>query len=119
MANEAREAITSQTNAANKILGIGAFDTDRYKRMESDWYTFVGAKGVMDDSDYVKARRDFETAYNRGYDAHESAITDREAVLVAALERLRDCDWVITLPDRMDAVREIAREALAKYRGER
>ena len=44
---------------------------------------------------------------------------DREAVLVAALERLRDCDWVITLPDRMDAVREIAREALAKYRGER
>jgi len=45
--------------------------------------------------------------------------TDREAGLVAALERLRDCDWVITLPDRMDAVREIAREALAKYRGER
>ncbi len=30
-----------------------------------------------------------------------------------ALERLRDCDWVITLPDRMDAVRKIAREALA------
>ena len=30
-----------------------------------------------------------------------------------ALLRLRDCDWVITLPDRMDAVREIAREALS------
>jgi hypothetical protein len=29
-----------------------------------------------------------------------------------ALERLRDCDWVISLPDRMDAVRKIAREAL-------
>lgn len=29
-----------------------------------------------------------------------------------ALERLRDCDWTITLPDRMDAVRAIAREAL-------
>ena len=29
-----------------------------------------------------------------------------------ALERLRDCDWVITLPDRMDAVRAIARKAL-------
>ena len=29
-----------------------------------------------------------------------------------ALLRLRDCDWVISLPDRMDAVREIAREAL-------
>jgi hypothetical protein len=29
-----------------------------------------------------------------------------------ALERIRDCDFVITLPDRMDAVRAIAREAL-------
>ena len=32
--------------------------------------------------------------------------------LKAALVRLRDCDWVISLPDRMDAVREIARQAL-------
>lgn len=32
--------------------------------------------------------------------------------LQAALERIRDCDFVITLPDRMDAVRAIAREAL-------
>lgn len=32
--------------------------------------------------------------------------------LRAALIRLRDCDWVITLPDRMDAVRDIARKAL-------
>jgi hypothetical protein len=29
-----------------------------------------------------------------------------------ALELIRDCDFVITLPDRMDAVRAIAREAL-------
>ena len=29
-----------------------------------------------------------------------------------ALQRIRDCDFVITLPDRMDAVRAIAREAL-------
>jgi hypothetical protein len=29
-----------------------------------------------------------------------------------ALVKLRDCDWTITLPDRMDAVRDIAREAL-------
>jgi len=29
-----------------------------------------------------------------------------------ALKRIRDCDFVITLPDRMDAVRVIAREAL-------
>lgn len=32
--------------------------------------------------------------------------------LEEALKRIRDCNWVITLPDRMDAVRAIAREAL-------
>jgi ribosomal protein L1 len=36
----------------------------------------------------------------------------RVEMLTVALERIRDCDWVITLPDRMDAVRQIAREAL-------
>lgn len=34
--------------------------------------------------------------------------------LRAALERIRDCDWTITLPDRMDGVRDIARAALAQ-----
>lgn len=37
---------------------------------------------------------------------------DRIERLESALTRIRDCDWVITLPDRMDAVRNIAREAL-------
>lgn len=32
--------------------------------------------------------------------------------LQVALERIRDCDFMITLPDRMDAVRDIAKEAL-------
>lgn len=41
-----------------------------------------------------------------------SKLFRRIAKLEAALERIRDCDWVITLPDRMDAVRDIAREAL-------
>ena len=41
--------------------------------------------------------------------------TERAKVrtLRSACERLRDCDWVITLPDRMDAVRDIARAAIA------
>jgi len=39
-------------------------------------------------------------------------LTEERDRLRAALVRLRDCDWVITLPDRMDAVREIARKAL-------
>jgi hypothetical protein len=37
---------------------------------------------------------------------------DREEKLRTALQRLADCDWVISLPNRMDAVRKIAREAL-------
>ena len=48
-----------------------------------------------------------------------STIEEREAAaeierLRAALRKLRDCDWVITLPDRMDAVRDIAKEALVR-----
>ena len=39
-------------------------------------------------------------------------LTEERDRLTAALVRLRDCDWVISLPDRMDAVREIARQAL-------
>lgn len=35
--------------------------------------------------------------------------------LAEALVRLRDCDWVISLPDRMDAVRDIARQALTEW----
>ena len=41
--------------------------------------------------------------------AEEQARVDK---LEVALERIRDCDFFITLPDRMDAVRAIAREAL-------
>jgi transposase-like protein len=36
--------------------------------------------------------------------------------LAEALRKLADCDWVITLPDRMDAVRNIANEALQSLR---
>lgn len=45
-----------------------------------------------------------------GYVSAIEAEADR---MRAALIRLRDCDWTITLPDRMDAVRKIARDALA------
>ena len=36
----------------------------------------------------------------------------RAEMLTVALEQIAACDFVITLPDRMDAVRAIAREAL-------
>jgi len=37
---------------------------------------------------------------------------ERGEKMQSALQRLADCDWSISLPDRMDAVRKIAREAL-------
>ena len=37
---------------------------------------------------------------------------DQRDSLADALQKLADCDWVITPHDRMDAVREIARKAL-------
>lgn len=51
-------------------------------------------------------------------DADSEATRTMEKAIAAiiklrdALERIRDCDFVISLPDRMDAVRKIAREAL-------
>lgn len=60
--------------------------------------------------------------YRQDPDLAESIITTlrsdldeaevRVKKLEYALERIRDCNFVITLPDRMDAVRAIAREAL-------
>jgi hypothetical protein len=39
-------------------------------------------------------------------------VTEQRDRLAEALQKLADCDWEITLPDRMDAVRTIANEAL-------
>ena len=39
-------------------------------------------------------------------------VTKQRDLLIEGLEKLASCDWVITLPDRMDAVREIARQTL-------
>lgn len=50
----------------------------------------------------------------RGCDKYTSHLAAELHALKSALIRIRDCDWVITLPDRMDAVRQIAREALEK-----
>jgi hypothetical protein len=49
-----------------------------------------------------------------GYDASEEiiALRARVAELEAALADLCACDWVITFPDRIERVRDIARRAL-------
>ena len=41
-----------------------------------------------------------------------TAVTEQRDRLAEALQKLADCDWVITVPNRMDAVREIANKAL-------
>jgi hypothetical protein len=46
-------------------------------------------------------------------DALMLSAASRIEELERALIKLRDCDWVITPLDRMDAVREIARSALS------
>jgi DNA-binding transcriptional regulator YbjK len=46
------------------------------------------------------------------YKSDVEVITKERDEARAVLQRIADCDWVITLPDRMDAVRKIAREAL-------
>lgn len=58
----------------------------------------------------VKQLRNWEPTDDKDRLLSEAA--NRIVKLEAALERIRDCNFIITLPDRMDAVRAIAREAL-------
>lgn len=64
--------------------------------------------------EYMKLQKELDQERMRSNlykEGLELAMMQREK-LRDALVRLRDCDWVITPSDRMDAVREIAREAL-------
>lgn len=71
------------------------------------------------ETELAEARFKFDQEVWRNHpEAVETLVKERDIALAklekcrTALERLRDCDWVITLPDRMDAVRSIAREVL-------
>ena len=57
------------------------------------------------------------TSVQEGWMQRALEAESRVQALEAALIRLRDCDWIITPADRMDAVREIARAALEKQNG--
>lgn len=69
-----------------------------------------------------QARQTWTDRYRRDPDLAQSIVENLQRSIMeadaridkleSALERIRDCDWVIMLPDRMDAVRAIAREAL-------
>ena len=57
--------------------------------------------------------------YNQNARSEEriARLEQENKMLREALVRLRDCDWVISLPDRVDEVRAIAREALKETEG--
>jgi hypothetical protein len=57
---------------------------------------------------YKECEHCFGTGLDHGGCEHDLRIEKLET----ALKRIRDCNFTITLPDRMDAVRAIAREAL-------
>lgn len=68
---------------------------------------------------YVKMRAslaycvDRDTSdFARQLERELAKVTKQRDLLLEGLEKLASCDWVITLPDRMDAVREIARQTI-------
>lgn len=67
---------------------------------------------AVDTIEALRAERDQMLIDLEEYRRDVAKLTEGRDRLKAALVRLRDCDWVISLPDRMDAVREIARKAL-------
>lgn len=63
-----------------------------------------------------------ELAESNGKLAHNAAIDamryrDQLKIAVDALTQIRDSDWLMTIPDRIDAVREIARQTIAIVKG--
>jgi cell division protein FtsB len=61
-------------------------------------------------SDYTYAEASLIQAIN----ADNQRLRAENERLREALKKLRDCDWTITLPDRMDAVRDMAKQALSQ-----
>jgi len=75
--------------------------------------TSIGLDLDMDVDDGVEHYWNHSTyAAWEAWQAAREQVTEQRDRLAEALQKLADCDWVISLPDRMDAVRSIAREAL-------
>jgi hypothetical protein len=78
----------------------------------NEWQVETVLAGKGDDCLFVQAFALHRIEATR-HDSQRIAELEGENVrLREALTRLRDCDWVITPLDRMDAVREIAARAL-------
>ena len=102
-------------------LVCGTTDANKFET----WTDRANARAKRAEAELAAAKERLRSEAMDDYasikDLQRELATEREKVRVLRLacERLRDCDWVISLPDRMDAVREIAREALKKMEGEK
>ena len=79
--------------------------------------SFIFVDGEFFDIEKIKINLEdllsaFEKQENELTASRIDALAREVERLRTALIKLRDCDWEISLPDRMDAVRAIAREAL-------
>lgn len=92
--------LTALRNAQNELAGYRAEDNDLMRAFMS-----------MQADHGVALRREEERGYAKGLADGRAENTD-SARMAKALMRLRDCDWTIGIGDRMDPVREIAREGL-------
>jgi hypothetical protein len=112
---------------SNESIGLD-LDMDVDDGVEHYWdhSTYAAWKAWQAAREQVTKQRDELLRYNEAFrketlicadcdsiskEEYDQAIEQRDR-LAEALQKLADCDWVISLPDRMDAVRSIAREAL-------
>jgi hypothetical protein len=85
----------------------------RWRKRGADVPWIVGSARI--EGEGVDGFYEIQPLYTRPAQAAAeiTRLASRIEELERALIKLRDCDWVITPLDRMDAVREIARQALS------
>ena len=98
-------------NAAKRPSGLRAcadgLDSNPDKDFAQKCMRYAADKMEELEQQRDEAVNNYETAVLR-----EHRMQEQRDRLAEALREIADCDFVITLPDRMDAVRAIAREAL-------
>ena len=93
-------AMTEQRDGLREGIDYASDQLTKVKEQRDQWANLWADLSRASVKDTVKVEREVVR------------VTEQRDRLAEALQKLADCDWVITLPDRMDAVREIANEAL-------
>ena len=112
---------TPMTDAEHAQFPMGGFTLDYTRQLERE-LTAMSEQRDEWKQKYIQQNKDLGCEqmdpdgtiwdYAKKVQTDLSAMTEQRDRMAEALRKLADCDWVITLPDRMDAVREIANEAL-------